>query len=101
VETIAKNLKAVAGLAQKAGPYLLLELLLPGGTLFALLLFVYRHRTARTVAAAASPTTISQMFAGMRRTLVSVQPYDIAAVANSDAANDADGLAPLAMVPGR
>jgi len=29
---------------QKAGPYLLLEMLLPGGTLFALLLFLYRRR---------------------------------------------------------
>jgi hypothetical protein len=31
-------------LVQKAGPYLLLELLLPGGTLVALLLYVYRRR---------------------------------------------------------
>ena len=29
-------------LAQALGPYLLLEILLPGGTLFALLLFLYR-----------------------------------------------------------
>jgi hypothetical protein len=29
---------------QKAGPYLLLEMLLPGGTLVALLLFVYQRR---------------------------------------------------------
>ena len=29
---------------EKAGPYLLLELLLPGGTLFALLLYVYRRQ---------------------------------------------------------
>jgi hypothetical protein len=31
-------------LVQKAGPYLLLEILLPGGTLFALLLFLYQRR---------------------------------------------------------
>jgi hypothetical protein len=31
-------------LVEKAGPYLLLELLLPGGTLVALLLYVYRRR---------------------------------------------------------
>jgi hypothetical protein len=31
-------------LGQKAGPYLLLEVLVPGGTLFALLLFLYRRR---------------------------------------------------------
>ena len=28
---------------EKLGPYLLLEILLPGGTLFALLLFLYRR----------------------------------------------------------
>lgn len=32
---------------QKAGPYLLLEILLPGGTLFALLLFLYRRTPIR------------------------------------------------------
>ncbi|MGH9806203.1 MAG: hypothetical protein ACRD9W_02900 [Terriglobia bacterium] len=31
---------------QKAGPYLVLEMLLPGGTLLALLLFLYRRRKA-------------------------------------------------------
>jgi hypothetical protein len=29
---------------QKAGPYLMLEMLLPGGTLLALLFFLYRRR---------------------------------------------------------
>ena len=33
-------------IGQKAGPYLLLEILLPGGTLLALLLFLYRRRRA-------------------------------------------------------
>ena len=31
-------------LARRVGPYLMLEILLPGGTLVALLLFLYRHR---------------------------------------------------------
>ena len=39
-----RSLRIVVSLVQKAGPYLLLEILLPGGTLFALLLFVYRRR---------------------------------------------------------
>jgi hypothetical protein len=30
-------------IGQKAGPYLMLEMLLPGGTLLALLLFLYRR----------------------------------------------------------
>jgi hypothetical protein len=29
---------------QKAGPYLAVEMILPGGTLLALLLYLYRHR---------------------------------------------------------
>ena len=32
---------------QRIGPYLLVELLLPGGTLLALLLFLYRRRQLR------------------------------------------------------
>ena len=32
----------------KLGPYLMLEALLPGGTLFALLLFLYRSRKLNT-----------------------------------------------------
>jgi hypothetical protein len=36
-------LEPVAELARKLGPYVLVELLLPGGTLFALMLFVYRN----------------------------------------------------------
>ena len=31
-------------IGQKAGPYLMLEMLLPGGTLLALLLFLYQRR---------------------------------------------------------
>jgi hypothetical protein len=42
------NFKRLGGL----GPYLLIELILPGGTLIALLLYVYRHR--RSVLRAAS-----------------------------------------------
>ena len=38
-------LEAVTTMSRKLGPYVLLELLLPGGTLFALLLFAYRHPT--------------------------------------------------------
>jgi hypothetical protein len=100
VETIAKNLKNVADLAHKAGPYLLLEILLPGGTLFALLLFIYRARTSRVPFETVAPPAVVHAMRTARRGLIAVQPYDIAAVANSDAAND-DGLGPLAMVPGR
>ena len=39
-----RSFKIFGALLQKAGPYLLLEILLPGGTLFALLLFLYKRR---------------------------------------------------------
>ena len=39
-----RSFKVFGALLQKAGPYLLLEILLPGGTLFALLLFLYKRR---------------------------------------------------------
>jgi len=45
---------------QKAAPYLLLEILLPGGTLFALLLFRYQRRQQ---SGAANGTRLSVLFA--------------------------------------
>ena len=42
--SVLSSFKALVILLQKAGPYLLLEILLPGGTLFALLLFLIRRR---------------------------------------------------------
>ena len=34
-------------LLKRAGPYLFLEMVMPGGTLLALLLYFWRHRAAR------------------------------------------------------
>ena len=39
-------LEALVATARKLGPYVLLEVLLPGGTLFAMTLFVYRNPAA-------------------------------------------------------
>ena len=38
-------LKPIIQTARAANPYLLIELLLPGGTLIALALWLYRHRS--------------------------------------------------------
>lgn len=40
----AGGMKQILRGARDFGPYLLVELLLPGGTLIALLLWLYRHR---------------------------------------------------------
>ena len=44
METFAISLEFLRGWAQRIGPYLLIEAVLPGGTLLALLLFLYRTR---------------------------------------------------------
>ena len=45
MEFIMLGLEIARRLATRAGPYLLVELLLPGGTLLALALYFYRQRT--------------------------------------------------------
>ncbi len=58
--TIAvRSFRVFGNLAQKAGPYLLLEILLPGGTLFALLLFLYRR--SQELGATQAPWTRSTL----------------------------------------
>ena len=39
-----RHLERGVAAARRAGPYLLLEILLPGGSLWALLLYLYRRR---------------------------------------------------------
>jgi hypothetical protein len=42
-EQTMNRIRMLGRLLQKAGPYVALEIVLPGGTLFALLLFLYRQ----------------------------------------------------------
>ena len=44
MSTITKPLLLVCAWVRKLGPYVALEIVLPGGTLFAVLLFLYRRR---------------------------------------------------------
>ena len=44
MDVIIRGLQLLGRFGQKAGPYLMLEILLPGGTLLALLLFLYQRR---------------------------------------------------------
>jgi hypothetical protein len=41
---VVRKITAWFGVVQKLGPYLLLEIVLPGGTLIALLLFLYQRK---------------------------------------------------------
>jgi hypothetical protein len=45
---VMSSLGMLGQFVSKLGPYLMLEALLPGGTLFALLLFLYRGRKPRS-----------------------------------------------------
>ena len=54
MQTLAKFHNLLRTWARKSGPYLLLEILLPGGMLFALLLFLYRRGQLLQAAAQAA-----------------------------------------------
>ena len=43
MENVMVSLEMLRRTAQRAGPYLLMEAVLPGGTLLALLLYLYRR----------------------------------------------------------
>ena len=60
-------LEAMTATSRKLGPYVLLEVLLPGGTLIAFLLFLYRHpATVRSYATRAKHAAL-RAAARMRR----------------------------------
>ncbi len=44
METLTRWLATLRRCGQKLGPYLMLEIVVPGGTLLALLLFLYQRR---------------------------------------------------------
>ena len=44
MEHITKGLEMARGLGRRYGPYLLVEALMPGGTLLALALYLYRRK---------------------------------------------------------
>ncbi|HYC45661.1 MAG TPA: hypothetical protein VED01_09280 [Burkholderiales bacterium] len=44
MEIVTVIVEALRRTLQKAGPYVVVEIVLPGGTLFAVALAVYRHR---------------------------------------------------------
>src|SRR6266480_2250363 len=44
MQCVVRSVGMTWALARRVGPYLMLEILLPGGTLVAVLLFLYRHR---------------------------------------------------------
>ena len=50
MDIVTAAIEALRRMLQKAGPYLVIEIVLPGGTLFVLALTFYRHRKSISVA---------------------------------------------------
>ncbi len=44
MDALIRGLRLLRRFGQKVGPYLMLEILMPGGTLLALALFLYQRR---------------------------------------------------------
>jgi hypothetical protein len=97
--TIVKSFKIFGAMLQKAGPYLLLEILLPGGTLFALLLYLYR-RQQNGAELPRVVFVVSRVIDKVRREVLYVgRLYGIASLWRGRA-RERDGLEALGMVPG-
>jgi len=94
MEHVLQRLREANDLVQRAGPYVLLEVLLPGGTLFALALLVYRRREAMRRAGRDAPL-LDVLLSWVEDAL------DLRVVAASGGSNERDGLEPLGFEAGR
>ena len=98
--TIVRSVRIFGALLQKAGPYLLLEILLPGGTLFALLLFLYKRRQQDGAELPRVIFVVERVIGNIRREIVYVvRLYGITSLWRGRA-RERDGLEALAMAPG-
>jgi hypothetical protein len=98
---LMRSTRLIGSLMQKAGPYLLLEILLPGGTLFALLLFVYRRRETLVLPhARRASAVLARALTGFRLQWHYVaKPISVAASVWRGRHASRDGLEALAIAP--
>ena len=91
---------AIADMFRRVGPYLLLELLLPGGTLIALLLYLQRtgRLDPRRGGMRRARMTMLTAVARAKRAARQAMP-DWMHVVSAEPARRRDGLEPLAMSP--
>jgi len=89
---VGRSFKVLGVLLQRTGPYVLLELLLPGGTLFALLLYFYRRQSIDC--APGAPSGVGGRMLDRLRALAPQMLRFASAHARGCAR---DGLEPLAM----
>ena len=55
MQTLTRHLDLLYRWTRKLGPYVMIEMLLPGGTMIALLLFMYRRRRLAAATAVLAP----------------------------------------------
>jgi hypothetical protein len=91
---ITQRLRHAVRLLQSLGPYLLIEILLPGGTLLALLLYASRNGRLFRDDAPVLGTLLALAQAIARRLSFGVFRLPV------DNPAERDGLEPLAMAPG-
>jgi len=65
MERVMESLGLLRRLVQGFGPYLLLEIVMPGGTLLALFLFLYRRRKFEAVGISRAVLAVTRTFAGL------------------------------------
>lgn len=94
-----KWIRRVAIVAQKVGPYVLLELLLPGGTLFAFVLYMSRRPVEQDGAAKAPAGFRTRVCAGLCETFELVAARLRIASAWRGRGRERDGLEALAIAP--
>jgi len=85
---------------EKAGPYLLIELLLPGGSLIALGLFLYQRSRQSGTADAVQLGMMDEAIIKLHDRLVSLADSDGIAMVWRGRHRERDGLEVLAMAPG-
>ena len=93
---IAPHVRFLGRMLRTSGPYLILEILLPGGTLFALLLFFYRRRERAGVATKWERRLVQSMHNMYREIEIAIDPAVSSAWHGVDAN---DGMEALAMAP--
>ena len=98
---LMRSTRLIGSLMQRAGPYLLLEILLPGGTLFALLLFVYRRRETLVLPhVRRASAVLTRALTGLHLQWHYVaRPFGIAASVWRGRHANRDGLEALAIAP--
>jgi hypothetical protein len=84
METISSSLDRLRRLGQKWGPYLIIEILLPGGSLVALLLFLcQRRKPCANDFMSRSAVAVTRMLAGIGGGFTSLASCAIARPARS------------------